>query len=168
MAAHDSGSTSTLPASVHLPHAATSPHAARQAIRRDLECRGVAATASDAAELVVSELVSNAVRHARALPSGRLRLTWAVGDDSIDVAVSDGGSSTRPRQMPISVSSTGGRGLSIVQNVAADWGVTDSAGGTTVWARVPTGADDESSDPARGSIAEPGSQAQRLIQLPRG
>jgi len=123
------------------PHAPMSVYDARQAVRRDLVDHGVPAPACDAAVLVVSEILSNALKHARplqsGLQSGKVALSWAVGDDAVRVAVRDGGSPTRPRLGTAPASATGGRGLSIVRELADDWGVSDEAGETVVWAVVP-------------------------------
>jgi anti-sigma regulatory factor (Ser/Thr protein kinase) len=119
-----------------LPHASTSASAGRQVLRDDLNARGIPTAVSDAAVLVVSELVSNAVRHARPLSSGKLSLRWSVAEHGIALAVSDGGSTTRPRANPLTRSATGGRGLGIVAALAREWGVRDDSGTTTVWALV--------------------------------
>jgi hypothetical protein len=76
------------------------------------------------------------VRHARPLPSGTISLRWSVAEHGVTLAVSDGGSTTRPRANPLTRSATGGRGLGIVAALATDWGVLDEAGCTTVWALV--------------------------------
>ena len=119
-----------------LPHVHASAKDGRTALRHDLADRGVPVAVSDAAVLVVSELVSNAVRHARPLPSGKVELAWAVDDGGVTVLVRDGGSATRPRAYPLTRSATGGRGLGIVDAVAQDWGVDEEHSRTTVWARL--------------------------------
>jgi anti-sigma regulatory factor (Ser/Thr protein kinase) len=86
------------------------------------------------AALVVSELLSNAIRHARPLPGASLQVAWAVDDESVEVAVSDGGAPTRPHPGHASVSSLGGRGLDIVEYLARTWGVRTDPAGLTVWA----------------------------------
>jgi hypothetical protein len=63
-----------------------------------------------------------------------VQVAWAVEDGSVEVAVSDGGGPTRPRQTHASVSSLGGRGLDIVEYLARTWGVRTDAAGLTVWA----------------------------------
>jgi anti-sigma regulatory factor (Ser/Thr protein kinase) len=99
---------------VLLPCAPASVAVARQRLSADLDAAGVVHAAVRDAVLVVSELLSNAIRHARPLPGASLVLAWAVGNGSVEVAVSDGGASTRPRSAQASVSSLGGRGLDIV------------------------------------------------------
>jgi two-component sensor histidine kinase len=68
----------------------------------------------DNAVLVVSEIFSNALKHARPLEAGRVSLAWQVMADAVRVEVSDGGASTRPALGAGRPSSTGGRGLGIV------------------------------------------------------
>lgn len=88
----------------------------------------------DDANVIVSELLSNALRHARPLPSGELRVTWTRSANEVEVAVSDGGATTEPRRGQPALSSLGGRGLGIVEALAERWGVRHENGATTVWA----------------------------------
>jgi anti-sigma regulatory factor (Ser/Thr protein kinase) len=87
---------------------------------------------SEEVVLMVSELVSNSVRHAAS------DFTVAVDrrGDEITVNVTDGGSG-RPALRAPALTDQSGRGLRIVQAFADSWGVTDSDGaGKTVWFRV--------------------------------
>jgi hypothetical protein len=68
-------------------------------------------------------------------------VAWALRDRSLEVAVSDGGSMTRPRAAHPSLSSIGGRGLAIVENLSCRWGVLPSDFGLTVWAVLPAPGD---------------------------
>jgi anti-sigma regulatory factor (Ser/Thr protein kinase) len=122
---------------VLLPCAPASVAVARQRLSADLDAAGVVHAAVRDAVLVVSELLSNAIRHARPLPGASLLLAWAVDNGSVEVAVSDGGASTRPRSAQASVSSLGGRGLDIVDYIARTWGVRTDPEGLTVWAVLP-------------------------------
>ena len=118
-----------------LPYTASSVGVARRRLIGDLTDAGVyEATACDAG-LVLSELISNALRHATPLTGSLIRVSWCLNDDCVEVAVSDGGGPTRPRTgRPSSVSSPGGRGLGIVDHLARRWGVRSDDQGTTVWA----------------------------------
>ncbi len=122
---------------VLLPCAPASVAVARQRLSADLDAAGVVHAAVGDAVLVVSELLSNAIRHARPLPGASLLLAWAVDNGSVEVAVSDGGAPTRPRSSHASVSSLGGRGLDIVDYIARTWGVRTDPEGLTVWAVLP-------------------------------
>jgi anti-sigma regulatory factor (Ser/Thr protein kinase) len=122
---------------VLLPYAPSSVAVARQRLSTDLHDCGVFSAAIDDAVLVVSELLSNALRHAHPLPSGMVRVAWLRSDEHIEVAVSDGGAATEPRAGRPTLSSLGGRGLGIVEYVAESWGVRHDGDTTTVWAILP-------------------------------
>jgi anti-sigma regulatory factor (Ser/Thr protein kinase) len=123
-------------ASVLLPHVPASVSVARRTLAVDLAARGVTRSAIDDAALVLSELMSNALKHARPLASGEVRVHWSVQGEHIAIDVTDGGSTTRPRPHPPSMSALGGRGLSIVGTLASEWGVQEEGEETTVWALV--------------------------------
>lgn len=85
------------------------------------------------AQLLVSEVVTNAVRHGR----GEITLVVRVDEPSIGVAVADSGDElpAKPQDAP-PPSQTSGRGLMIVDALASAWGVTpnpDPAPGKVVW-----------------------------------
>jgi anti-sigma regulatory factor (Ser/Thr protein kinase) len=119
---------------VLLPYAPASVAVARQRLAADLMAAGIFAGAVGDAVLVVSELLSNAIRHARPLPGASVQVAWALDQDAVEVAVSDGGAPTRPTPAQATVSSLGGRGLDIVGYLARTWGVRSDDGGLTVWA----------------------------------
>lgn len=106
---------------------------ARRAIVTDLQARQVAEETIDEAELVTSELVTNAIRHARPRSDGRLRVHWKVRFEVVEVEVTDGGGDTIPRPAPLAVWAASGRGLRIVRSLAHEWGVSTDKAGVTVW-----------------------------------
>ncbi|MCT9931749.1 ATP-binding protein [Planotetraspora sp. A-T 1434] len=119
-----------------LPYALSSVAVARQRLSAELQGAGMLAAAVDDAVLVMSELVSNSLRHAHPLPSGQLRVAWICSESQIEIAVSDGGATTEPRAGRPTLSSLGGRGLGIVEYLADRWGVRHEGDFTTVWAIV--------------------------------
>ncbi|MFE0792845.1 ATP-binding SpoIIE family protein phosphatase [Streptomyces mutabilis] len=100
---------------------------ARAAVREQLHDWGLGKLA-DATELMVSELVTNAVRHAHARPV-ELRLVRAdtllceVDDDDHELpALSGAGPADET-----------GRGLRVVSTLAREWGASRTRAGKTVW-----------------------------------
>ena len=89
---------------------------------------------ADAAALCVTELLTNAIRHASPLSGRWLQVTWDLEDESVEIAVSDGGSTTLPRASRPALSALGGRGLAIVETLSQRWGVRSAGRGNTVWA----------------------------------
>jgi anti-sigma regulatory factor (Ser/Thr protein kinase) len=122
---------------VLLPHAPSSVGVARRRLGADLRAHGAPEAVVGDAILVVSELLSNAIRYARPLPGGQVRVSWSLGDGTVEVAVGDGGGPTRPHPVRRGVSALGGRGLSIVESVSCGWGTRTGKQGTTVWAVLP-------------------------------
>jgi len=90
----------------------------------------------DDAILVASELVANAVRHTPPVSASRLRVSWDLEPQSLMIRVEDG-SPESPRKRAPGERQPDGRGLAIVEALAADWGVEPTNLGKQVWARVP-------------------------------
>jgi len=122
---------------VILPCTPSSVAVARQRLTADLSAAGVFGQAVGDAALVVSELLSNAIKHAWPLPGAKLQVAWMMEQGSVEVAVSDGGGPTRPRESRPSRSALGGRGLGIVEQLSRDWGIRADGIGQTVWAVLP-------------------------------
>ncbi|MFC5213602.1 ATP-binding SpoIIE family protein phosphatase [Streptomyces coerulescens] len=87
------------------------------------------------AELVVSELVTNAIRYGSS--PIRLRL---IHDRSLLCEVSDAGSTT-PHLRRARVFDEGGRGLLLVAQLAGQWGTRHARRGKTVWAELKENAE---------------------------
>ncbi|MGW4894976.1 ATP-binding protein [Kitasatospora sp. NPDC004240] len=72
---------------------------------------------------------------------GGVLVRWQMHADGVlTLEVTDGGAQTRPVPSSPSLTSRGGRGLSIVDQLASDWGVRDAPGEVTVWAALPARA----------------------------
>ena len=120
-----------------LPYTASSVGVARRRLMGDLAGAGIfEGTASDAG-LILSELISNALRHATPLPGRTVRASWRLRQASMEIAVSDGGGDTVPAVGEPTGWAVGGRGLGIVDQLALRWGVSGADGETTVWAELP-------------------------------
>ncbi|GGW94867.1 hypothetical protein GCM10010297_15730 [Streptomyces malachitofuscus] len=82
-------------------------------------------------ELIISELVTNAIRHAS--PPVRVRL---VRDRALICEVSDG-SSTSPHLRRATTTDEGGRGPFLVAQFADRWGTRYTANGKVIWTEQP-------------------------------
>jgi len=122
---------------VSVPHERTGVRIARHAFANQLAAAGVPPADREDAMLVLSELVSNAVKHASPLPGGQIEVLWRVSDDLLHIEITDGGGGTRPHPSVPLLSAMGGRGLDIVRTVSSQWGVTEDHDTVTVWAEVP-------------------------------
>lgn len=118
------------------PHEPASVGKVRKEVVADLQQRDLPEVLIDEAEIVASELLTNAVRHARPLSDGTIRVRWKIRGDVVEVEVTDGGGENVPRPAPRSVWLSSGRGLRIVRSVAHEWGVTEDRTGNVVWATL--------------------------------
>jgi anti-sigma regulatory factor (Ser/Thr protein kinase) len=113
-----------------LPADPTAPGRARTLLHRLGAEWGVDEEPLHDAAMVVTELVANAVDHAHT-PS---TLTLGLDDRGLLIAVRDGNAAQGPRPRPVDPSARRGRGLQMVEALAASWGVTVHPDGKTVWA----------------------------------
>ena len=108
------------------------PAEARQAVRA-FAIGSVSAETADTAELLASELVTNAVMHGQ----GRVTVLMAYDADGLSVTVYDDEPAlpVQPEPDPLSL---GGRGLQLVEVLADAWGVAPAASGfgKGVWFRL--------------------------------
>ncbi|MET9592543.1 ATP-binding protein [Streptomyces sp. NPDC006516] len=115
---------------------------ARHAVRDLLDRQGVPVE-DDILQgllLIVSELVTNVVRHA-ALLSPELAVEVAIGAEWIRVSVEDN-HPYRPTALVTDYGQTGGRGLLLVREITAEAGGTcdvehTAGGGKIIWAALP-------------------------------
>jgi anti-sigma regulatory factor (Ser/Thr protein kinase) len=134
---------STLPPLAALP---TAPACARGHVRAVAHEWGLPDLA-DTAELVASELVTNAVQASQRL---RLRADLAVVpvirlglvSDQISVVIRVwDGNDEMPVRRDADPDDLGGRGLMIIDSLAKDWGAYRKANGKVVWAMLSPPAD---------------------------
>lgn len=119
---------------------------ARHRTTRFLEEWGLSDDLCRTAQLVVSELVTNAVVHTASdliacvlhRQAGELRIT----------VVDEGDECPAPQVREAGDGDVSGRGLLLVSTLTADWGVEQAAHGRGVWASltIPQDAEDEADD----------------------
>lgn len=86
--------------------------------------------------LLVTELVTNAVRHGRVADGSRITLHLGmVEDDLVRVDVVNEGPVFEPKPRPRDLCTEGGMGLHLVDRLAERWGV-EGNGVTKVWLEV--------------------------------
>jgi integral membrane sensor domain MASE1/anti-sigma regulatory factor (Ser/Thr protein kinase) len=83
--------------------------------------------------LLVSELVTNYVRHARLSPGDPIRLRVERSERTLRVEVTDPGPGFEPHADLPARDETGGWGLFLTERLADRWGVEREGGLTTVW-----------------------------------
>lgn len=118
----------TAPVQLRLPADASAPGLAR-AFLRTAVCDTPAALVLDAAELLVSEVVTNGVVH------GSPPVVLEVECESVDrlcVSVSDSSDDPPVLEHP-GDEALGGRGVELVDLLSDEWGVVDRTPGKTVW-----------------------------------
>ncbi len=116
-----------------LPPSPASAAAARRFIQRTLDEWGCGDLRHDVT-LLVSELVTNAILHARSELEVVLRRKGAA----LRVEVGDG-SSLPPVIRNYEDEAMTGRGLSLVERLTTAWGVEERPNGKIVWFEVPAG-----------------------------
>jgi len=143
-----------LPDVQHRTSLRAQPESARKARRAVAQALGEAGRADlvESAELLVSELVTNAVMHARTA----VELLVVAGPGGVRVSVHDD-SPHLPNRRRYAEGATTGRGLELVELMAHRHGVeADPGGGKTVWFELDDGLPDRVPSGPRGMSAEPG------------
>ncbi|MBA0051383.1 GAF domain-containing protein [Streptomyces sp. AJS327] len=129
-----------------LPAEARSVSRARDLAREQLATWGVA-DLGDTAELLVSELVTNALRHGEGAIQLRLLL-----DRTLVCEVWDTGMA-QPRRRRARHTDEGGRGLQLVGLLSTAWGSRRTPGGKTVWFELaPRAAGSPEPDPTQALL----------------
>ncbi|MEV5703899.1 ATP-binding protein [Actinoallomurus sp. NPDC052274] len=88
----------------------------------------------DTAELLVSELVTNAVRHGK----GQIDLTVRAEEGTLRFEVHDEAAESIARVRPVDEIDEGGRGLHLVGMLSSRWGAARTATGKIVWFELRT------------------------------
>lgn len=118
----------------------STPRWARALAREALRGWGLEPLA-DTAELLLSELVTNAVK--ATCRDAVIRVTIRAGADRLRIEVTDRGAG-RPRVDDPGPETESGRGLLLVSSISADWGthpvrLPSGASGKVVWCEIPAG-----------------------------
>jgi anti-sigma regulatory factor (Ser/Thr protein kinase) len=129
------GDEPVLLACVRLPAQAESVGEARRVTEEVLKSSGVLTEALEDAELVVSELVTNAVVHGAKSLDQHVLLVLMQSGPTLVVKVYDVDTRIGPRKQASSDSESG-RGLLIVDALADRWGATASPDGKCLWAEL--------------------------------
>ena len=133
-----------------LPADPSAPAAARRLVRSALREWGHDGLL-DTVLLLTSELVTNALLHARSVP----RLTVARTADGVVVTVEDG-SPAGPSRRRHGSQATTGRGVALLEDLADEWGWEQRPAGKAVWFRASAGRDRWASvADADGALASP-------------
>jgi anti-sigma regulatory factor (Ser/Thr protein kinase) len=113
-----------------LPAHSSSPRRARQFVDEVLH-RWQRDGAIDRLALIASELVTNAVRHART----EITIELSTEEGAVHLEVFDRGGG-QPVFLDSDPEQPGGLGLPIVEALASSWGMRPRDGGKGVWAEV--------------------------------
>jgi CheY-like chemotaxis protein len=125
------GRTTGLEAVIDLPDDLSSVAEARRFVKQQFLVWGITGPLDDAL-LVVSELAANALTHAHS--SYRIRLS--ATPMALRIEVDDTGAGT-PEPQPLTDTEEHGRGLHLVDALAASWGMESAdTGGKRVWAEL--------------------------------
>ena len=118
---------------VELPPTEQAPAAARRSLQRldgELDPEGL-----ETMRLLVSELVTNSVRHARLDEAGWINVCVEQNPRAVRVAVTDPGVGFEDRPGPPQPGDHSGWGLHLVEQLADRWGVSRD-GKTMVWFEI--------------------------------
>jgi anti-anti-sigma regulatory factor len=110
------------------------PTAARDLVVRACQVWGMQRLASDA-ELLITELTSNAVRHGK----GDLEIMVALRERFLHLSVRDESPELPHMILPDPETGEGGRGLVLVDALATGWGSMGTPSGKVVWATLRCG-----------------------------
>ena len=125
----------TMPAQLWFPGTASAVSQARRFVAGAI---GDGFPALDDVLVLVSEVASNAVKHTASGDGGAFEVAVRMTGGSVRVEIGDQGSASEPRLADDGPADapTGGRGLRIVDSLAAKWGHAGDELGRVVWFEV--------------------------------
>ncbi|TQF05907.1 ATP-binding protein [Kitasatospora acidiphila] len=119
-----------------LPCTGRAPLLARRVLRELLARVDGGGRFLEDGELLVSELVTNALEHGMQAAGQRIGYTFRVEGDVLHLVVEDE-SEQKPIPRQVDGSQESGRGLLLVEVLAAEWGFEPrKGGGKRVWVKV--------------------------------
>ena len=120
------------PISIGIPGGADAPRRARSLTSPHLT-HACSAIASDA-QLIISELVTNSVRHGGVEADRMVTIDLALLEGYLRITVTDPGCDVEPQLLTENADGLGGHGLRLLDRLSAAWGVgRDAVGATQVW-----------------------------------
>ncbi|HET9672138.1 MAG TPA: ATP-binding protein [Actinomycetota bacterium] len=118
---------------VSFPLVPDAPSRAREVVGRELA--SLSTKVREDATLLVSELITNAVRHAPTSPRPEVELRIRSGSGRVRVVVADPGAGFVPTPRLPTISDGSGWGLYLVDRIADRWGVLTEEQ-TEVWFEI--------------------------------
>jgi anti-sigma regulatory factor (Ser/Thr protein kinase) len=124
----------------------------------------------DAATLLTSEIVTNAIQHTRSGADGGTVTIVVIGvAHGVLVEIIDDGSAGAP-VVKGDLYAAEGHGLFLVQQLATEWGYLKDSAGTTVWFHLPTASEPQratvQADPPAGHLADQHAPARHAERTP--
>ena len=133
---------------------ATASSAVRRSVAQALVAWGASPDLVAGAAVVVAELATNAIVHARS----PFDVTLQAGDRTLRIEVTDAGDGA-PSMRRRDPASLGGRGLELVAALSDRWGVAPTIQGKVMWAELALAGADQHLTPAGDGLAvRPASQ----------
>ena len=154
------------PAQIALPRSPSSVGAARRFIVARTAAWAFPKPVADQLVLIGSELVTNAVLHART----ELTLTLELREDRVRISVKDR-SQAPPTPRHYRPDALTGRGLGVVAALSDLWGVSTAPDGKVVWAELradgdPAATSPSAPDPPTVAPAAPAAPGARRVRFP--
>jgi serine/threonine-protein kinase RsbW len=123
-----------MPFQITVPAGPAAPTTARRALTQWLSVHTTNGLLSDA-PLVVSELVTNSMRHAGLQDAAGVRVSAALADGVLRIEVEDGGTNGAVTRRAPNRDRGGGFGLNIIDALVLRWGV-ERGRTTMVWVEL--------------------------------
>jgi len=157
------GARATVLGSLTIPGRPDQVAPARAFVSRTLSSHRIGAD-NDAATLLTSEIVTNAIQHTKSgVERGTVTIVVIGVPRGVLVEIIDGGSAGAP-VVKGDLYAAEGHGLFLVQHLAAQWGYLRDPAGTTVWFHLP--AADEPQRTLEPAEPQAGLQAERRPARP--